>query len=182
MDNLTHTLLGVMLSRAGLNRLAPRATLTMVLAANAPDIDVIAWAWGPLTYLRHHRGLTHAAISVPVLAAIVAGLAALVSRRKEGKPQWRRIYLATLIGVASHPLLDLTNTYGVRPWLPFSAKWYSWDVFPIVDLWIWVMLGLFLVGPALGRLISAEIGDRPGSGRGAAIFALVLLMLWWGAR
>src|SRR5437867_4479177 len=134
MDNLTHTLLGVMLSRAGLNRLTPRATLTMVLAANAPDIDVIAWAWGPLTYLRNHRGLTHAAISVPLMAALVTGLVGLTLRRKDGKRAWMRTYLATLIGVVSHPLLDLTNTYGIRPWLPYSPKWHSWDIFPIVDL------------------------------------------------
>ena len=41
MDNLTHTLTGLALSRAGLNRYYARAGLVLMLAANAPDIDVI---------------------------------------------------------------------------------------------------------------------------------------------
>ena len=40
MDNLTHSLTGLMLSRAGLNRFYPRATLVLVIAANIPDIDI----------------------------------------------------------------------------------------------------------------------------------------------
>jgi len=42
MDKLTHSLVGVLLSRAGVKRLAPRATVTLVLGANAPDIDIEA--------------------------------------------------------------------------------------------------------------------------------------------
>src|SRR5262252_6337057 len=37
MDNLTHTAIGLFLSRAGLNRLTPRATAILLLASNAPD-------------------------------------------------------------------------------------------------------------------------------------------------
>ena len=65
MDNLTHTLAGVMLSRAGLNRVAPRATLVLALAANAPDIDIVTRGWGSLAYLHHHRGLSHSLLAVP---------------------------------------------------------------------------------------------------------------------
>ena len=39
MDNITHSLTGLMLSRAGLNRISPEATWVLLLAANAPDID-----------------------------------------------------------------------------------------------------------------------------------------------
>ena len=41
MDNLTHTLTGVLLARAGLNRLTPRAMLIVIIAANVPDFDVV---------------------------------------------------------------------------------------------------------------------------------------------
>lgn len=181
MDNLTHALAGVMLSRAGLNRLAPRATLTLVLAANAPDIDVVAWAWGSLAYLRYHRGLTHSVAAVPLLAALTVAVMWLLRRRKERFP-WGRTCLVALVGVASHPLFDYTNVYGIRPWLPFSNIWYSWDIVSIVDVWVWAVLVVCLAGPAFGRLISGEIGARPGTGKGAAVFALLFLAAWWGAR
>lgn len=182
MDNLTHTLTGVMLSRAGLNRLAPRATLTLLLAANAPDIDVVTRAWGSLAYLRHHRGLTHAVVAAPVLAALVVALVWLLSRRSGEDFSWGRSYLIALAGVASNVLMDFTNTYGVRPWLPLSNTWYSWDISFIIDVWLWVALLACLAVPAVGRLISGEIGARPGSGRGAAVFALLFILAWWGAR
>jgi len=178
MDNLTHSLVGVLLSRAGVKRLAPRATVTLVLGANAPDIDLVALAWGDLAYLRHHRGLSHAMVGVPLLAALVATAVWLARGRRD----WRRTYLAALAGVASHPLLDFTNTYGVRPWLPFSETWYSWDIVHIVDLWVWLALGLCVAGPSLGRLISGEIGAPAESGRAAAAAGLALLGAWWGAR
>ncbi len=50
MDNLTHTLTGLALSRAGLNRWYTRPALVLMLAANIPDIDIVTIAGGPLTY------------------------------------------------------------------------------------------------------------------------------------
>jgi inner membrane protein len=72
VDNLAHSLTGVVLARAGFNRVAPRATLTLLLAVNAPDIDIVTWAWGSLGYLRHHRGFTHSLAGAPRVAARVA--------------------------------------------------------------------------------------------------------------
>ena len=59
MDPLTHTATGLLLSRAGLNRWTPLATPILILAANAPDIDVVTAAGGSLNYLHYHRHLTH---------------------------------------------------------------------------------------------------------------------------
>ena len=182
MDNLTHAMTGMLLSRAGLNRVAPRATLTLLLAANAPDIDIVTRGWGSLAYLRYHRGLTHSLAALPLLAALVVAVMWLIGRRDPGGFRWGRTFLVALAGVATHPLMDLTNIYGIRPWLPFSNTWYSWDITFIVDIWLWIALLAALVVPALGRLISGEIGARPGSGTGAAVAALVFLAGWWGAR
>ena len=41
MENLTHTLVGILLAHAGLNRWTPRATAICVVAANLPDIDIV---------------------------------------------------------------------------------------------------------------------------------------------
>ena len=74
MDNLTHTLVAVALSRAGLNLHTPYATGILVLAANAPDMDVVSRLGSTINYLEYHRGITHSLVASPVLAAAVAGL------------------------------------------------------------------------------------------------------------
>src|SRR5579871_3251182 len=72
MDNITHTLTGLMMARAGLARKGERgATLVILLAANAPDIDVVvAGLPGGLRYLEYHRGYTHALLMAPVMALL----------------------------------------------------------------------------------------------------------------
>ena len=80
MDPLTHTATGLFLSRAGLNRLTPQAAPILMLAANAPDIDIVTTAGGSLNYLHYHRHLTHSLAAMPVgpekdkLLAIPTGL------------------------------------------------------------------------------------------------------------
>src|SRR5579862_3788984 len=68
MDNLTHTAVGLFLSRAGLHRWTPRSTAILLLAANAPDIDILAASRGSLNYLHYHRHITHSLIAMPVMA------------------------------------------------------------------------------------------------------------------
>ena len=175
MDNLTHTLTGLMLSRAGLNRYYGRPALVLLLAANAPDIDVSSLIGGPIDYLQYHRYYTHSIAMAPVIAALPMLVACAASRSMK---RWKAAYVLSLIGVASHLLLDWTNTYGVRLFLPFSARWLSLEITNIVDLWIWGVLLLAALGPLLGRLVSSEIGAKPGGGRGLAIFALCFLMAY----
>ena len=54
------------------------------------------------------------------------------------------LLLACFLGVLSHPLLDLMNTYGTRVLEPFSHRWFYADTLFIVDPWIWLMLILGL--------------------------------------
>jgi inner membrane protein len=46
MDNLTHSFLGLAAAKAGLEKLSPGATALCVLAANAPDADIVVLAFG----------------------------------------------------------------------------------------------------------------------------------------
>lgn len=170
MDNLTHSLTGLMFSRAGLNRFHPRASLILIMAANAPDLDVVSWFGGSLNYLEYHRGITHALITMPALGAIPALLVCGFRRSYAG---WKAAYILSLIGVASHLAIDWTNAYAIRLLLPFSTAWLHLDWNFVFDFWIWAVLLLALVGPWLGKLVSSEIGATPGSSRGLAIFALL---------
>src|SRR5579863_4778789 len=181
VDNITHSLTGLLLSRAGLDKLTPRAAWILVLAANAPDADVVSAFGGSLNYLHYHRNFTHSLAALPVLPILCVVAVRLVSR----KPlKWLGAYLIALIGVASHLLLDLTNVYGVRLLEPFSGRWFRWDSTSVIDFWIWGVLLLSVLAPMLARLVNAEIGAGAKSGayRGFALFALAFLVLYDGGR
>jgi inner membrane protein len=182
MDNLTHVLTGLAISRAGLGRWTTYAPWVLILSANGPDCDVITWLAGSVTYLQYHRHFTHAWPFVPLVALWPVVLMALVARIRGRKFQWMRAWLLSLIGVSSHLLLDWTNIYGIRWLLPFRSDWYRLDAINVVDLWIWAVLIGTSLWPLLSRLVSGEIGARPPSGRGAAIFALCFLAVYGFAR
>jgi inner membrane protein len=183
MDNLTHTAVGLFLSRAGLNRWTPRATAILILAANAPDIDVAAAIGGPVSYLHYHRNLTHAIIAIPVMALLSVALVRLFSR----KPLlWGWAFAAAMIGVASHLMLDYTNGYGIRLLLPFSPSFYRLEWTGVIDPWIGAAFLLAIAAPFLARLVGTEITSGSAKqrypGRGWPIFALGFVLLYNGAR
>src|ERR1017187_6398365 len=177
MDNLTHTAIGLFLARAGARKWTPRATAILLVASNAPDIDVLSGAAGPLAYLHYHRGLTHALVAMPVLALLSVAVVRVAGRKAL---YWPGALAAGMLGVAAHLLLDWTNLYGVRLLLPFSGRWLRLDSTAVVDLWIWAIAAAALAGPFLARLVGSEIasgGAKPRHhGRGAALFALVAVM------
>jgi inner membrane protein len=175
MDNLTHSLTGLMLSRAGLNRFYPRATLVLIVSANIPDIDVVTIARGPLYYFEQHRGITHSIAALPVMALLSVLVACAFGRTMRG---WVAAWGIAMIGVASHLLLDWTNIYGIRLFLPFSTEWVHLDLINLFDLLIWAVLLLGWLGPMMGKLVSSEIGARSGTGRGMAIFALSFFLIY----
>jgi len=80
--------------------------------------------------------------------------------------------------------LDFTNNYGVRPFLPFNPRWYSWDIVYVVEPTILAALVLALVMPALLGLADREMGVRRTKfrGRGWAIAALVSMALTYALR
>jgi inner membrane protein len=192
MEPVTHFLIGATLARAGFNRKTALATVTMTIAAEAADIDVVAYLKGSATGFIQHRGITHTFIGIPVIAAIVVGLVwamdTLWQRRRMGPPapkrRWGLLYLFACIAGLSHILLDFTNNYGVRPFYPFVRQWYAWDIVYIIEPLILAVLIAALVLPWLFGLVGQEIGSRQVGprGRGASIFALLFIVGLWGVR
>jgi len=191
LEPFTHFLTGACLGRAGLNRKTALATLTLTLAAEAPDLDVLSRFGGPAFGFAHHRGFTHSFLGLPIDAAVVVGFVYLVWRLRGRTlkdpnlpPRWGLLFLYACLAGVSHILLDFTNNYGVRPFWPFSERWYSWDIVFIFEP---VMFGLLLLGlivPSFFSLIDREIGARTRGPRGrlAATLALVGVVLMWGVR
>ncbi len=187
MDNLTHTLTGMAISRAGIHRQTRFATAALILAANAPDVDLVTRFWGSATYLKDHRGLTHSILGVTLLAAVTAGLVYGIGRRarpKAGAPplDGRWLALGCWIGTASHLLLDWTNAYGVRPFMPFNDRWYAADIMPIIDPALLLLLLAGLLLPGLFRMVSEEVGARKPVSRRGAFFALGAMLALWLVR
>ena len=170
MDNLTHSLVGLMMARVGLGKTTPRGTAMMVLAANAPDIDGVSWLGGTLRYLEFHRTYAHSLTFVP----LVAVLPMLLVRARFSWRSWA----AAMAGVLSHLLLDWTNSYGILLGLPFSGHRFRLDSVNLVDLWIWAILLGAVAGTALWRRLVGAAGARPGW----AWAALALLVTFEGAR
>ena len=191
MEPITHFLTGACLGRAGFNRRTALATVTMTLAAEAPDLDVFTRFRGPVFAFTHHRGFTHSFAGLMLVSALVVafmyGIWRLRGRETNDlglPPRWGRLLVYAYIAGLSHILLDFTNNYGVRPFWPFSERWYSWDIVFIVEPVILLALLLGLVLPRLGLLISEEIGARRKGphGQRAAVTALVVVGLLWAVR
>ena len=191
MEPITHFLTGACLGRAGLNRKTALATLTLTLAAEAPDLDVLSRFGGPAFGFAHHRGFTHSFLGLPLDAAAVVGFVYLIWRLRGRKvkdpnlpPRWGLLFLYACLAGVSHILLDFTNNYGVRPFWPFSEKWYSWDIVFIFEPILFALLVLGLIVPSFFSLIDNEVGARSRGPRGrvAATLALLGVILLWGLR
>jgi inner membrane protein len=212
MEPITHFMTGACLARAGFNRKAAYATLAMTLAAEAPDLDTLWAAGGPVAAFQHHRGITHTLIGLPLDGLVVMGVVWLAHRwrmhRAANKPaaarpdadpgtdqqlvrpftsapvRWGMLYGFVLIALLSHILLDWTNNYGVRPFFPFNPHWYAGSFVFIFEPVIWLVLLVGLIAPALFGLIGGEVGARKQvfHGRGWAIFALAAIVGLWGWR
>ena len=197
LEPITHMLTGACMSRAGLNRKTGLATATLVLAAEASDLDVFYGLRGPVEALQHHRGWTHSFVGVPIMAALT--LLVVWTWNRLLRPQrldpnasggrhlpvrWGMLYGIALLGPLSHILLDYTTAYGIRMFEPLSYKWYEWGIVSIVEPFMLAVLLLGLILPSLFRLIHEEIGARPAQlpGRKAALVALAAVVLMWGVR
>ncbi len=182
MDNLAHTLAGAALAEAGLKEKTGLGMATLMIAANLPDIDVIALAFGE--NLAFRRGITHgpvALLTLPILLTLAmiwfdkwqAGRGKRPAARLPVHPGW--LLALAYIGIASHPLMDWLNVYGIRCLAPFSDRWFYGDTLFIIDVWMWTVLA-FGVGISRWR----RRKDRPAP-RGPALAAIGAMVLYVAA-
>jgi inner membrane protein len=211
MEPVTHILTGACLARTGLNKRAAYATVTMMIAAEFPDIDTLWELRGPVAGFQHHRGITHTFLGLPFEAAVIVAAVYGVHRwrvaraaRAQRQPstqtdddhirierpltaapvRWGLLYTFALLALLSHLLLDYTNNYGIRPFFPFNPHWYAASIVFIFDPLIFTLLLGALVMPALLGLVQREVSGRrqPFRGRGWAITALLAIIVLWSFR
>jgi inner membrane protein len=175
MDNLAHTLAGLAIAEAGLRRKTALGATTLAIAANLPDIDAFIYFVGDgIDALAFRRGWTHGILAMLVLPLLLAACMKGVSRLRRPRPDapsisWRWLLVISAVGVWSHPLLDLLNTYGVRFLMPFSNRWFYGDTLFIIDLWLWLAL---FAGVVLSRRRALRLAPHPERPAQAAIALL----------
>ena len=192
MDNLTHSLFALTLARTPLSRAGRGTTAALLLASNAPDVDILSAAGGAVNYLSWHRGYTHGPFGIVGLGVLSAGLVWtgrwMLDRRRaragasasandpaapdtHDAPFWLLVAVST-IGVLLHVLMDLPTVYGTRLLAPFTWRWFGADWLPILDIYLLIALaaGLFF-------------GQRsPAARRRNAMIVLVLMAANYGLR
>ena len=176
MDNVTHTLFGATLARTPLARAGRGATAALILASNAPDIDIVTTVNGAINYLEWHRGPTHGPLGVAGLGLIVAGIVWIGSRlldrdRTAAHAPFMSLAAVSIFGVLCHVLMDLPTSYGTRLLSPFDWHWYAVDLMPIIDI--------YLLAALAGGL---WFGRRPELRRRNVVIALTFMIANYGVR
>jgi inner membrane protein len=153
VDPLTHTLVGANLASTRLGQSTRYGAAALLIGANLPDIDVLAYFWGEDVAIGFRRGWTHgipALILLPFLLTAVLMLWHRVGSSRIGtavplRPGW--LLLASAIAVLTHPFLDWLNNYGMRWLMPFDGTWFYGDSVFIMDPWLWLILGAMWLLP-----------------------------------
>ncbi|MEO7563758.1 MAG: metal-dependent hydrolase [Sphingomicrobium sp.] len=165
---MTHSLVGWALGEAGLKNKTRKGLAALILAANAPDIDVF-FQWAPWEPLATHRGFAHSLIGGALILPLALWGLLLVFDRwqvrrgtefKSGlamRPRW--LLGLCYLGALTHPLLDLQTTYSVQLFSPTSGLWYHSDSLFIIDIWLWLLLGVSI---ALSKEATKHGRDRSG--------------------
>jgi inner membrane protein len=160
MDNVTHTLISVLVGEAAHRSVPPSAILgdrarrtmaitVMAVGGNLPDADIIytEWAGSSLAYLLHHRGHTHTVVGALGLSFVLFLAVRLWWRHRKTKPSPADIrFLAGLSILAPllHIGLDFTNSYGVHPFWPVDNRWFYGDAVFIVEPLLWACAAVLL--------------------------------------
>lgn len=131
-------------------------------------------------FLELHRGITHslagALVEIIGLTLLIRGgwwLAQRVLARRGraiAVPAWRWLALCVGVAVLSHLYMDWQGSYGWRPFLPWSARWYYLDWVAIADVFFWLV-------PLIGLAWGAERHWLPLSAAVALGAGMTLLLI-----
>src|SRR5262249_12265225 len=141
-------------------------TAALLIASNAPDIDILATAGGTIKYLQWHRGPTHGPLGIVGLGVITAVIGWIWRRGDEPRRRapaappaagddgagraasFAMLVAVSMIGILFHVVMDVPTSYGTRLLSPFSWRWYAVDWMPIVDVYLLMVLVASLFGRA----------------------------------
>jgi inner membrane protein len=159
LDNLTHSLVGLLCAEAAV-RARERAkdarpalaTWTRcavyafaIIGNNLPDLDLTyAKASDPtFGYLLQHRGYTHtlpAALGFALAMLTVFVLLARWRKKAVSRADWWLLASVAVLSPVLHIAMDFANNYGVHPFWPVDERWFYGDALFIVEPSFWLVL------------------------------------------
>ncbi len=166
MDTLTHTICGAGLAFSA-KAIYPELDVSLglvgysIAASNAPDFDVLTKAFGNVTFINNHRGLTHTIVAWPVLALPLALIFKSFSATLGGY-DLMTMFIFGLIGIALHVCLDVLNSYGTMI-IP-KGRWVRLSVTHTFDI---VITSLLVAGTILSYFYHK-----------AFLFALLVILIY----
>ncbi len=202
MDNLTHSLVGLLCAEAVVRTRErdverPLASWTRaavyafaIIGNNLPDLDFIYSSISGKTfgYLLQHRGYTHTLVAAFGFALAMFSIFTWRMRSRQQRVSPADLALLAALAVLSpvlHIVMDFANNYGVHPFWPLYDGWFYGDSLFILEPSLWLVviapLSLSYRAPWLRVLLWLVLGValgalwyRPFVPRGHAL-ALTLL-------
>ena len=147
MDPITQGTVGAAFAQSTANKNnILRIGVIGFLAGLAPDLDVLIRSSNdPILFLEYHRQFTHSLFFIPFGSLIIALLIFPLLKRSMG---FKTVYLASLLGYATHGLLDACTSYGTQLFWPFSNERVTWNNISIIDPLFTIPILIF-VGTAI---------------------------------
>lgn len=112
------------------------AVWATTLGAMFPDSDSLLDVIDPtgMAVITEHRGVTHSLLLLPLWAAVLALVTRRVALRRGRAPgSLSRLVLFYTVGLGSHILLDLVNSWGTMIWSPLGNTRVAWDLVFVID-------------------------------------------------
>lgn len=173
MDLITQGVIGAAAAQCAAKPQRLRvAALAGAVGGWLPDLDVLIRSPSdPLLFLEYHRHFTHSLLFIPLGALLAAAITRLLTKKRE---TIAALYLPSLLGIATHGLLDSCTSYGTQLLWPFSSERVAWHVIPIVDPLFTVSL---LIGVAWATWRHSRTAARVGFGVAMAYLGLCIAQL-----
>jgi membrane-bound metal-dependent hydrolase YbcI (DUF457 family) len=165
MDIVTHGMMGMILA-SPFAESDPIAASCFAVGSVAPDLDALSRVFGKRAFLRAHQTYSH---SIP-LSLGFGGLAwavlAAVGMRSVVPP------LALVLGMLFHSALDVTNTYGIMLFAPFSKRRFCTEWVFFIDAVV-----LAVTVPTL-IVLWRELSRGTVGWKLPAVYVAVMLVYW----
>ncbi|WP_241480550.1 metal-dependent hydrolase [Legionella norrlandica] len=98
---------------------------------DSSDLDIfIRFSQEPLSLEQWHRYFTHSLAFIPIGGLVVALFLLCFSQYRA---RWKLTIGSSLVGYATHSLLDALTAYGTVLFWPWSDARISWDIIAIID-------------------------------------------------
>ncbi len=157
MDSLTQIALGASVAAvcvpAGHRR---KALLAGAVLGTLPDLDTLPLLLvdDPVARMVWHRGFSHSLLVLPLLATLL--WLWLRDRWQPVREAPRAWFMAILLALTTHPLLDAFTVYGTQLLWPLPLPPVMWSSLFIIDPG-------YSIGLLLGLIAAVILGPRPAA-------------------